>query len=500
MLHALFFAPFAAGLLTAFLAARDGAQALRWVAVASIPTLVLAFLAFGLGRPAETEAITWFAIAGADVNYQLRVGGLSAWLVHLVNVLVPLALLGGVRIAGSRMREFACAVFLLQGCMNGALLAADLVMFYLFFEAMLLPMVVMVVLLGDRDRRAAAMQFFLYTMAGSIFFLVAIWYLLSATGTADIAVLADRVGDLPERARELCFLAFCVAFAVKVPLVPLNSWQPLVYASAPAPATALLSGAMAKIGIYGFVALTFPLFPSLAAEYAHVFQILALIGVIGGSAMALVEYDLKRLVAFASLAHLNLVVLGIFTFHEDAMVGAIVQMVAHGLAVAALFLLLGHLEFRRGRRFIDDFGGICDSVPGMTSLFVVATLCAIAVPGTAAFVGEFMILLGVARAENGGLWYACLGGLGMILGAAYMLRVVRQVFFGERRERLDPMTPSEAFAVAPLVAACLVLGFYPLPVIDAVRDDARVLVDELRRAGGGEVSLAEADAAREGRE
>jgi NADH-quinone oxidoreductase subunit M len=261
------------------------------------------------------------------------------------------------------------------------------------------------------------------------------------------------------------FIAFALAFAVKVPLVPFHSWQARTYAEAPAGAAVLLAGAMAKIGVYGFLRIVIPMFPGLSAEYADVFVVLGLIGVVGGALVAMAQDDIKRMIAFSSLSHLSLVMVGIFSFHQAALSGVTVQLVAHGLSVAALFLLVGYMEARSSCRGLDDFGGLADRTPIFAVLFVITGLASAALPGTANFIGEFLILFGTYAGL--GLVVGLLAGLSVILGAVYILRVVQRWLYGKRHpslDRLAVLSASEAMAVVPLLLASFFFGFYPKPI------------------------------------
>ena len=418
----------------------------------------------------------WFTLFGtaADVHYHLAIGGLNQWLVLLTFALGPAALLGSVKHCGDRLREFAAAVFILQALMAGAFLAADLALFYIFFEAMLVPMLVIIGLFGQEyDRAKAGLQFFIYTMLGSVMFLVTIWYLAANTGTLSLAALPAAIAGLESDVRCWCFAGVALAFMVKTPLVPFHSWQAPVYAAAPTGGAVLLAGVMAKLGTYGFIAILLPLFPEKSREYAPWFVALGLIGVIYGAVIALTERNLKRILAFSSLSHLGLVVIGIFSFHATALNGALVQMVAHGLGIGALFLLLGMAAHRIGSDDISDMGGLATQAPAFAVFLVVAMLTAVAMPGTIAFVGELQLLSGTFKglvAVWGGFdgtLITILAGLSLILGAAYMLRLVARVLYGpERREYVafKDLSALEGLAVAPLLIASLVLGIYTAPV------------------------------------
>jgi NADH-quinone oxidoreductase subunit M len=472
LLYALLVAPLVAALLTVFASGKDGESSFRL-------GLLLSVLVALLGLPLVTcmplldASLPWFTLWGtnATVHLHLANDGLSAWLIQLVTWLTPIAILGSRKLVGDRMRDFAASVLVMEALMIGALLSRDLVLFYLFFEAMLVPMLVLIALFGGAERRSASLWFFLYTMFGSIFMLVAIWWLAWKTGSTELArVIADlpglrASGQLTADGERWLFFAFALAFAVKVPLVPFHSWQAKTYSETPAGGAVLLAGAMAKIGVYGFLRFVLPMFPALSAEYAHIFVWLGLIGVVGGALVAMAQDDVKRMIAYSSLSHLSLVMVGIFSFHQAALAGVPLQMVAHGLSVAALFLLVGFLEARSSSRGLDDFGGLADRTPIFAVLFVISALASAALPGTANFIGEFMLLFGSYLGL--GFAVALIAGLSVILGAVYLLRWVQRWLYGKRHpslDRLPDLGASEILAVVPLLLASFFFGFYPKPI------------------------------------
>jgi len=498
LLLAILLAPLAAAVLACFAHGRDADES-AGDAVHRLG-LLLAFAVAGLtvpllaGTPAPFDA-AWFALPGTGATVHLRLGsdGLSAWLVALVAWLTPFAILGGRGVAGGRMREYVAAVFACEALMIGALLSRDLVVFYACFEGMLVPMLVLLALFGGPERRQASLWFVLMTMLGSVPLLVAIWVIAARLGTTELAAVAEQlraIAALPlsERpawaahAGDLLFWAFALAFAVKVPLVPLHAWQARTYAEAPGGVAVLLAGAMAKLGVYGFLQFVLPLFPQQCAAHATLFIVLGLVGTVGGAVVALAQDDAKRMLAYSSLSHLGLVVAGIFTFQSAALAGATVQMVAHGLSAAALFLLVGAIEERSKSCNLDDHGGLARSAPLFSVLFVIAALAAAGLPGTANFAGEFLLLLGAWQSAP---WIAAVAGLSLILGAAYLLTLVQKWCYGsapEGRAEVGDLRPREALAVAPLLLASLWLGFQPGLVARSAGDAADRLAQPAREA------------------
>ncbi len=496
-LFALLAAPALAAVATAFSAGSSGSDA-GPQAVATrrfslfLATAVAVLVTWGLwpalvGSSVPEAALAWFRVPGGDavVRLAFSADGLNAWLAMLVVWLTPVALLGAGASVKERMRDFAVCVLAMEALMLGALLASDLVVFYLCFEGMLIPMVLITWMFGGADRRGAALSFVLYTMAGSLPLLLAIWWIARATGTLEIALLPAAIGKLGAQEQALLFFAFVLAFAVKVPLPPLHGWQARMYAETPGAGVVLLAGAMAKLGVYGLIRFVLPFFPALSADYATLFIILGLIATVGGALVALSQDDAKKLLAFSSLSHLGLAVIGVFTFQPAALTGVVVLLVAHGLSVAALFLLAGYLESRTGNTGVDDFGGLANRTPILAILFVVAALASAAMPGTLNFIGEFQILAGAWKTCP---WIAVVAGVPVILGAAYMLILVQRWFYGRQPKglaadaRLVDASPAEALAVAPLLIASLVLGFWPAPVASSAGPVATTCAAEAYRA------------------
>ena len=473
MLLALLIVPFVAAGLMMLASGRDVTAALRLsLSLAGVILLGSLYLAVG---PDVSLKHAWFSLpsSGAETFFALEWDGLSRWLVVLVTALTPIALLGGRGACGDRLREFAAGIFMIQGCLIGAFLAADLVLFYLFFEAMLIPTAILVALFGDADRRQAIMRFVLYTMAGSALFLVAIWYMVAQIGTSYLPDMIAQRDMLPVESLPWLFVAVCFAFVVKTPLYPFHSWQVPIYGTCPAGIAVLVAGVMAKLGPYGFLRIVLPLFPEHSQQYQWAFIILGLIGVVGGAAMALVQSDLKKILAYSSLSHLGLMIIGVFAFDQAAASGAVLQMIAHGLVAAALFLLVGGLEQRTGSRQIQDFGGIAQQAPLMAVIMVATALAAVALPGTAAFAGEFLLLAGTYNGLSTALSGTqlvivfILAGSGLILGAGYTLRVIQRVTYGPLgAHKIDDVNRVEGVALGGLLAASLFLGIRPGVVLD----------------------------------
>jgi len=495
MLYLLVLAPILAAILACF-SGKDNDAAYR---LGLVLTFGLALLGLPLVMPGLVHAswlapvsVTWFTLwgTGAHIHLSLDSDGLSGWLIQLVTWITPLALLGCRRQIGSSMREFLVAILIMEALMIAALLARDLVVFYLCYEGMLIPMVVIIVLFGGIERRAAAMWFFLYTMACSVFMLVGIWYIAFILHTTDVREVIDGLPyAVSSHTQNLLFWAFALAFAVKVPIPPLHGWQPKAYTEAPGASVAILAGAMSKIGIYGFLRFVLPIFPVQCVAHAEVFIVLGIVATLGGALVAMAQTEAKAMLAYSSMSHLGLVMIGIFTFTPAGLNGAAVQMVAHGFSVAALFMLVGYLESRTHATALDSYGGLVKRMPVLAILFVMATLASAALPGTLNFIGEFQLLLGIFN--GAGFWVALLAGIPVILVVVYMLILIQRWFYGsphgqgvhahgahEEVPAIADLSGPEGLAVAVLLAMSFFFGFYPMPI----SNQAGKVAEELGRS------------------
>jgi NADH-quinone oxidoreductase subunit M len=433
-----------------------------------------------------TSDHAWLAPLGASLK--VGIDGISLLLILLTTFLVPICVLASWRSIDERVKEFHAALLLLEAAMIGVFCARDLLLFYLFWEAMLLPMFLIIGVWGGRKRVAAAMKFFVYTAVGSLLMLAAVLYVYAAAGrTFDLDQIQTNLaalrasGQLSENAQLWLFAAFGIAFAIKVPLFPFHTWLPHAHVEAPAAGSVILAAVLLKMGGYGFVRLAIPLFPAGAQLAAPFVLALAAVGVVYGSLMALSQSDVKRLIAYSSVSHLALVVLGIFVFTTRGITGGMFQMLAHGLSTGALFLLVGCLYERRHTREVADLGGIAASAPRLAACFVIATLASIALPFTCGFVGEFLILLGVFEAKHP--YLAAAAASGAVLGAGYMLLVVRGIFFGEAKGA-NAHTPDlqgrELAFLIPVLALAVLLGVTPRPFLERLEPSVQHVLDEAR--------------------
>ena len=456
----------------------------------SLAPLALSLYLFAAFDPAQggyqfVEQYQWIPQLG--ISYHLGVDGISLFLVLLTTILITLSLLysagGDIE---ARPREFCFFMLVLETGLLGALLAIDLVMFYVFWELMLFPMYFLIGIWGHGRKIYAAIKFVLFTMFGSILMLVAIVYLgLSTRNTVghlsfDLPQLYQA--SLSTREARWLFAAFALAFAIKVPMWPVHTWLPDAHTEAPTAGSVILAGVMLKMGTYGFLRFAIPLFPDVAAGAAPIFMALAVIGIIYGAMVAMVQPDLKRLVAYSSVSHLGFVVLGMFALNPQGIEGAIYQMINHGLSTGGLFLLVGMIYLRRHTREIAEFGGLWRRVPLMAGVFMVVMLSSIGLPGLNGFVGEFLILLGTYLRT----WQAAVFAIsGVVLGALYMLWAYERVMFGPITKAINESLPDlsvrEVAVMMPLIVLMFLMGFYPKPLLSRMEPSVMVL---LARAHG----------------
>jgi NADH-quinone oxidoreductase subunit M len=419
------------------------------------------------------EQYPWIERFG--ITYFFGIDGLSVWLVLLTTFLTPIIILGSWTAIENRVKGFHVSLFVLQTAMLGTFLAMDAVFFYLFWELSLVPMYFMIGIWGGTRRIYATVKFFIYTMIGSLLMLVAIIYMMFLTqeafGTMSASILDFYKLDIPFVGNQfftlqtLLFFAFALAFAIKVPVFPFHTWLPDAHVEAPTPGSVILAGVMLKMGTYGFLRWTIPMFPEASEYWAWLFLLVGTIGIVYGALVAMVQPDIKKLVAYSSVSHMGYVLIGLFVFNEYGIGGSLYQMLNHGVSTGALFLLVGMIYERTHSREISKYGGLAAVVPLFTICFFIITLSSIAVPLTNGFVGEFLILLGVFQAHPA---FAYVAVSGVVLGAVYMLWMFKRVFFGEKGELAsDPHHPlhdlnwRELTVMAPLILMVFWMGLFP---------------------------------------
>ncbi len=412
------------------------------------------------------ERHDWFPEWG--VSYLLGIDGISLLLILLTTLLTVLCVLCSWKGIERHVKEYHISFLFLETAMIGALCALDLVLFYIFWELMLIPMYLLIGVWGGPQRIYAAIKFFLYTMAGSVLMLVAIIVLYfqyyHETGISTFNVLELYKANIPLLKQYWLFAAFALSFAIKVPMFPFHTWLPDAHTEAPTAGSVILAGVLLKMGTYGFLRFAIPLFPAAAFAAVPLISILAVVGIIYGALMCLMQTDLKRLIAYSSVSHLGYVMLGMFAFNLQGLEGSVYQMLNHGISTGGLFLIVGMIYERRHTRMIADFGGLSKPMPVLATFFMIVTLSSIALPGTNGFVGEFLILLGAFRSN---MLYGILGTTGVILGAAYMLWMFQRVMFGsvtkdENRNLID-LDRREIGILATIVLFVFLMGIYPSP-------------------------------------
>jgi len=440
-----------------------------------VVTTVVFFLSLKLFFGFETNAemqfvrnIPWLPSLG--ISYKVGIDGVSLFLVLLVTFLMPVAVLSTFEAVTERVKEFHFCMLLLETAMIGAFVSLDLFLFYIFWELMLIPMYFLIGIWGGERRIYATIKFFIFTMVGSLLMLVAILVLVFAykgqSGELTFELSRLYGVELAAPTQWLLFLAFALSFAIKVPMFPFHTWLPDAHVEAPTAGSVILAGVLLKMGTYGFFRFAMPLFPEAALKAIPLIISLAIIGIVYGALVAMVQQDVKKLVAYSSVSHLGFVMLGLFALNTQAVEGAVYQMLNHGLSTGALFLLVGVIYERRHTRMIDSFGGLTKVMPVYAVVFMIVTLSSIGLPPLNGFVGEFLILLGAFKANA--LW-AVLASTGVVLGAIYMLWMYQRVFFGPVRhaenEGLKDLNLREVVVFLPILVMIIAMGVYPKPFL-----------------------------------
>ncbi|HYL61545.1 MAG TPA: NADH-quinone oxidoreductase subunit M [Candidatus Methylomirabilis sp.] len=422
-------------------------------------------------------------LAGTYINYHLGVDGISLFLVILTTFLTVVSVLCSWNSIQKRVKEFFIMLLLLEVGVVGVFLSLDLFLFFLFWEVMLIPMYFLIGIWGHERRIYAAVKFVLYTMAGSILMLVGILWLYNVTGTFDLPTIQQAIQNgaltLPTQAETLLFLAFFVAFAIKVPLFPFHTWLPDAHVEAPTAGSVMLAGVLLKMGTYGMIRFCLPLFPNASHRFAPAIAVLAIIGIIYGALVSLVQPNLKKLVAYSSVSHLGFVVLGIFAFHIFSMQGAVFQMLAHGVSTGALFLLVGMLYDRRHTFEISQFGGLSTPMPRLAAFFCFVVLSSLGLPMLNGFVGEFLILLGTYQKH---VDWASFAALGVILSACYLLWSYQRVFFGnvtvEKNRALPDISARERTILVTMAVVILWMGIGSVTITSRTQTASQLVLDQ----------------------
>ena len=458
--------------------------------VALATTLITFFASLGLIDPATSDPnhftsvidSPWISSPGFQIRLHMGVDGINLWLVILTTFLLPIAVWMAESMLRERKKGFFALLLLFEFGLIGVFTALDLFVFYIFWEVALVPMYLMVGAWGSGLRGPAAVKFFVYTMFGSVLMLGSLIYLLSITATTDYldilsAFSSGRVALSPDQ-QLIIFLGFFMAFAVKVPIFPFHTWLPNTYTEAPVPATFLLAAVMSKMGTYGLLRFSLTMSPGGAQRCAPWIAVLAIIGIIYGALIALMQTNVKRLIAYSSISHLGFIVLGIFSFRQQGADGAVYQMLAHGLSTGALFLLAGYIQQRRGSLEISDLGGIATPAPTLATVFLITLFASIGLPTLCNFIGEYLVLQGAAMANfSWAIWAA----IGVILSAAYMLWMYQRVFLGKTHastEALPDLTGRDLMPVVPMLLMMVWLGCYTQTFMPAISAATKNILDQ----------------------
>jgi NADH-quinone oxidoreductase subunit M len=460
--------------------------------------------------------IPW--IQAINTNYHVGIDGLSLWLVILTTFIMPISIMATWHSVEKRTTAFYIFLLLLESAMIGVFVSLDLLVFYLFFEASLVPMFFLIGIWGGQNRIYAAVKFFIFTAFGSLLMLAAIiglYYIhadATGVGTFDYVTLLNtmKLGHLSftgplSTAGALIFFAFALSFAIKVPLFPVHTWLPDAHTEAPTAGSVILAAILLKMGTYGLMRFNFTLFPEQSREFAWIFIILAVIGIIYGALVAMVQPDMKRLVAYSSVAHMGFVVLGMFSFTEWGMQGALYQMLNHGVSTGALFLLVGFIYERRHTRMISDLGGLANVMPIYATLFVITSMSSIGLPFLNGFVGEFLIMVGmwkssvlsITASTNWNYIATMFAGTGVIFAAVYLLWLVQRVFFGKitnaKNRPLADLSMREIGLMIPLLFLMVFMGVYPRPFLEASKDAITAIQERVVKQAGGTVEHAQVE-------
>ena len=416
-------------------------------------------------------------MAGSGFSYAMGVDGISVLFVILTTFLMPFCILASWKSVNHRVRDYMVAFLILETMMIGVFCALDIVLFYVFFEAGLIPMFIIIGVWGGKRRVYASFKFFLYTLLGSVLMLLAIMAMYWDAGTTNIAELLQH--DFPASMQTWLWLAFFASFAVKMPMWPVHTWLPDAHVEAPTAGSVILAGILLKLGGYGFLRFSLPMFPLASADFAPFIFTLSVVAIIYTSLVAMMQDDIKKLIAYSSVAHMGYVTMGIFAANQQGVQGAIFQMISHGLVSGALFLCVGVVYDRLHTREIAAYGGLVNNMPKYAVAFMIFTMANVGLPGTSGFVGEFLTLMGAFRANT---WVALFAATGAILSAAYALWLYRRVIFGPlEKENLKAMLDlslREKVILYPLIALVLFFGVYPAPLLDATAVSVDALVNQ----------------------
>jgi len=483
LLSIVIFLPLAAALLLVVLPS-SARRLLQGVSLlASLATFFISLKLYCQFSPGQgfsfQEVIPW--IQSWNVYYRIGIDGVSLLLILLTTFTMPLVVLFSTGSIQKREKEYYIFLLLLETAMLGTFAALDLFLFYVFWEAMLIPMYFLIGVWGGERRIYAALKFFIYTMVGSVLMLAAIIYLYFQAGKSFDYTQWLQL-SLPSSVQLLLFAAFALSFAIKVPMFPLHTWLPDAHVEAPTAGSVILAGILLKMGTYGFMRFAMPIFPAAVLEAAPFIALFAVIGIVYGALVSMVQPDIKKLIAYSSVSHLGFVMLGLMALTPQSVEGAVYQMLNHGISTGALFLLVGMIYDRRHTRLISEYGGIAKVMPVYTTLFLIVTFSSIALPGTNGFIGEFLILLGSFQTYP---VLTVIGASAVILGAVYMLWMVQRVFFGAlknpKNENLKDLNLRELLVLLPLIVLIFWMGIFPKPFLNKMENSVGSFIEEVKR-------------------
>jgi NADH-quinone oxidoreductase subunit M len=479
LLSILILLPLAGSILCLFV----GAKAARWIALlATLACLEIAVDLWLLYNPdgAQWQFVEAFSLGG-KVGWSLGIDGIALVLIMLTAFLMPICIGASWRAIDKRVPEYMAYFLLMEALMFGVFAAQDLFLFYIFFEGGLIPMYLIIGIWGGAERIKASYKFFLYTLLGSVLMLIAMIYMVLQAGTTSIPALMAY--DFPVEAQKYLWLAFFASFAVKMPMWPVHTWLPDAHVQAPTAGSVILAGVLLKMGGYGFIRFSLPMFPEGSAQFLPLIFILSGIAVVYTSLVALAQQDMKKLIAYSSVAHMAFVTFGLFAFNRQGIEGAMIVMLSHGLVSGALFLCVGVIYDRLHTREIAQYGGLSNNMPGYALLFMLFTMASVGLPGTSGFVGEFLSLVGAYEVSS---WAAIVATTGIILGAAYMLYLYWRIAFGAARTegaaQMVDLSTREWWLLAPIAAAVMWMGVYPETFMRPIRNDVGRLLERVERA------------------
>jgi len=458
--------------------ARNARSVALWTSLATFLLSLALWLKFDTSTAAFQfeERALW--MPAFNIAYHVGVDGISMLFVLLTTLLTPVCILASWQSITERVKEYMVSFLVMETMMVGMFSALDLIVFYIFFEGVLIPMFLIIGVWGGPRRVYSAFKFFLYTLAGSVLMLLAVLTMYLQSGTTDIPALLTH--DFPGDLQLWLWLAFFASFAVKVPMWPVHTWLPDAHVEAPTAGSVILAGVLLKFGGYGFLRFSLPMFPEASIVFTPLIYSLSIVAVIYTSLVALAQEDMKKLIAYSSVAHMGFVTIGAFTMTVQGVEGAIYQMLSHGIVSAALFLIVGVVYDRIHSRDIETYGGLVHRMPGYAFVFMLFMLASVGLPGTSGFVGEFLVLVGAFQVNT---WVAALAATGVILGAAYMLYLYRRVIFGmltkDSLKAILDLSPREIAVFAPLVVLVIWMGVYPGPFLDVMHVSVANLVDRL---------------------